>query len=154
MTYQTIETTSLTNEADSNLPKEESKSSHRTWLGVVAAALLLGGGTMLASSSSLSSSSNANGTIRSNSVEGSLVDVGGCPYPSYIEKVNDRDQKTCVHNDCCYYSIGDCQQYGASYCYRQTEDNTHTLCCKYEAKIFGSPFADKDEVECCNNQQY
>jgi len=60
MTYHTIETTSLTNEADTNLPKKE--ASHRKWLGAVAAALLLGVGTMLVSSSS---SSNGNPAIRS-----------------------------------------------------------------------------------------
>ena len=61
MTYHTIETTSLTNEADSNLPKEES-SHHHKWLGAVASALLLGGGAMLVSSYS---SSDTNGGIRS-----------------------------------------------------------------------------------------
>ena len=50
MTYQTTETTSLRNEADSNLQKKE-ESSSRKWVVAIAAALLLGGGTMMVSSS-------------------------------------------------------------------------------------------------------
>lgn len=51
MTYQTTETTSLRNEADSNLEKEEEESSNRKWVVTIAAALLFGGGTMMVSSS-------------------------------------------------------------------------------------------------------
>ncbi|OEU18272.1 hypothetical protein FRACYDRAFT_236548 [Fragilariopsis cylindrus CCMP1102] len=51
MTYQTTETTSLRNEADSNLQKEEESIRSRKWVVTIAAALLLGGGTMLVSSS-------------------------------------------------------------------------------------------------------
>jgi len=152
MTYHTIETTSLTNEADSNLPKEESKSSHRTWLGVVAAALLLGGGTMLASSSSLSSSSNINGTIRSNSVEGSLVDVGDCPTTAgstYLQTVSDPpkpENRMC--KPCCYDSMTKCKSKGATSCYPGAIPNSQ--CCSYPAKRFYQPFSDDKEVECCH----
>jgi len=152
MTYQTIETTSLTNKADSNLPKEESKSSHRTWLGVVAAALLLGGGTMLASSSSSSSSSNTNGTIRSNSVEGSLVDVGDCPTTAgstYLQTVSDPpkpENRMC--KPCCYDSMTKCKSKGATSCYQHHPSTPQ--CCIYPAKIFHQPFSDHKDVECCH----
>mmetsp|Transcript_3665 Transcript_3665/g.4077 ORF Transcript_3665/g.4077 Transcript_3665/m.4077 type:complete len:191 (+) Transcript_3665:87-659(+) len=65
MTYQTDETISLTNEADSNLPKEE-LSSHHKWLGAVAAALLLGGGGAVVVASSLSSSLSSSSSSLSN----------------------------------------------------------------------------------------
>mmetsp|Transcript_32689 Transcript_32689/g.33022 ORF Transcript_32689/g.33022 Transcript_32689/m.33022 type:complete len:190 (-) Transcript_32689:188-757(-) len=80
MTYQTTKTTLLSNEADSNLSKEE--SSRLTWLGAVTSALLFGGGMMLVPSSS--SSSNVDPVVirsessleKGSSVAGSDVDVG------------------------------------------------------------------------------
>ena len=99
MTYHTIETTSLTNEADSNLPKEES-SHHHKWLGAVATALLLGGGTMLVSSYS---SSDTNGGIRSS--------IPSQPFQSVVHTDIDSGRPWCdgAHpygkcsgwNDCC-----------------------------------------------------
>jgi len=146
MTYQSDETISLTKVADSNLPKEES-SSRRKWLAAVAAALIVGGGTMVVSSSS----SNTNGTILSNSLEESLVDVDvGCS--TYISKVADPIQKICS-SSCCYYDLDDCGKYGATYCYTPF-NNDHTRCCKYNHNDLGDPFNDGMEVQCCDNAQY
>eukprot|EP00751_Fragilariopsis_kerguelensis_P033230 CAMPEP_0170966888 /NCGR_PEP_ID=MMETSP0735-20130129/42141_1 /TAXON_ID=186038 /ORGANISM="Fragilariopsis kerguelensis, Strain L26-C5" /LENGTH=139 /DNA_ID=CAMNT_0011385233 /DNA_START=53 /DNA_END=469 /DNA_ORIENTATION=- len=113
--YQTIETTSLTNEADSNLPKEESTSHHK-WLAVVASALIMGGGTMVVSSLS---SLNVNLVMSSEMSlnKGSLVESVVSPYgcDTFFQKESDDSQVICVGDQgtptSCCWRYGDCDDH-------------------------------------------
>mmetsp|Transcript_36307 Transcript_36307/g.40519 ORF Transcript_36307/g.40519 Transcript_36307/m.40519 type:complete len:157 (+) Transcript_36307:171-641(+) len=142
--YQTIETTSLTNEADSNLPKEESTSHHK-WLAVVASALIMGGGTMVVSSLS---SLNVNLVMSSEMSlnKGSLVESVVSPYgcDTFFQKESDDSQVICVGDQgtptSCCWRYGDCDDH---FCW----NGPHSMAgppawtaCKYPGWEYGSPF--------------
>jgi len=115
MTYHTIETTSLTNEVDSNLPKEE--TSHHKWLGAVATALLLCGGTMLVSFLSSSSSSNGNAIRYSETAVVEADDVYNLVPTTYSEAALTTDIfGTDTMFDQCCSTTPDGKQHGCRRC--------------------------------------